>query len=89
VPTESVEVKACLSHGRRLVPTLTAHFDPYTDYPLPGGAGSPNSNNQGSGMMREGGDWMNVLRKTLVATGDRRGSARQGYDGTLSGELMT
>jgi len=61
-----------LSHGRRLVPTLAAHFDPYTDYPLPGAPGV--GVQPGAGRSRNtDGDWMSVLRKTLVATGDRRG----------------
>ena len=33
---EDLQLKACLSHGKRLIPTLSAHFDPYSDYPLPG-----------------------------------------------------
>ena len=32
---EDLQLKACLSHGKRLIPTLSAHFDPYSDYPLP------------------------------------------------------
>ena len=36
VGSESIQLKACLSHGKRLVPTLSAHFDPYSDFPLSG-----------------------------------------------------
>ena len=35
IRSENLELKACLSHGRKLIPTLSAHFDPYSDYPLP------------------------------------------------------
>ena len=35
VSAEDLQLKACLSHGKRLIPTLSAHFDPYSDYPLP------------------------------------------------------
>ena len=46
INSENIQLKACLSHGKRLIPTLAAHFDPYSsDYPIPpppprGGQGS-------------------------------------------------
>ncbi len=35
VSSENLQLKACLSYGKRLIPTLSAHFDPYSGYPLP------------------------------------------------------
>ena len=35
ISSETIHLKACLSHGKRLIPTLAAHFDPYSDFPLP------------------------------------------------------
>lgn len=34
ISSESIQLKACLSHGRRLVPTMASHFDPYSDRAL-------------------------------------------------------
>ncbi len=52
VGAESVELKACLSHGRRLIPTLAAHFDPYSG----GGNGyGQGGQNPGVGVGHDGG----------------------------------
>ena len=48
IASETVHLKACLSHGKRIIPTLSAHFDPYSEYSMnPGGGGGGSNSNSG------------------------------------------